>query len=63
MQGYQTVGLDKYQQTYPVKITRLRIILSGSMDLSAPTAATAGAASSPVLFRIIEGRGGNEIGA
>lgn len=58
-----TGSSDKYQQAYPVKITRLRIILSGSMDFSEPTAATAGAASSPAFFRIIAGRGGNEIGA
>jgi len=63
MQGFHKVGLDKYIYPYPVKITRLRIILSGSTVFSEPTAATSGAAFSPDNFRIIEGRGGKEIGA
>jgi len=62
MQGFHKVGPDNIYP-YPVKITRLRIILSGSTVFSEPTAATTGAAFSPDIFRIIEGRGGKEIGA
>jgi len=53
----------KHQQTYPVKITHFRIILSRSTVFSEPKAATVGAASSPALLRIIVGKGENEIGA
>jgi len=63
MQGFRKVGLDKNIYPYPVKITRLRIILSVSTVFSEPTAATTGAAFSPDIFRIIEGRGVKEIGA
>jgi hypothetical protein len=52
---------DQHQQTHPVKITRLRIILSQSTVFSEPKAATAGVASTPALLRIIVGRGGNEV--
>jgi len=49
--------------SYPVNTIFFRIILSGSMLLKEPTAAIAGAALPSALFKTINGRGGNEIGA
>ena len=40
-----------------------RLILSGSILLNEPTAATEGDAESTSLFKTIRGRGGKEIGA
>lgn len=41
----------------------LRMILSGSILFSEPTAATTGEAASPIFLRAMSGRGGKEIGA
>ncbi|KDP36816.1 hypothetical protein JCGZ_08107 [Jatropha curcas] len=49
--------------TYPVNIIFFSIILSASMLLKEPTAATVGALPPSPRFKTIKGRGGNEIGA
>lgn len=49
--------------SYPVKMIFFKIILSGSILFNEPTAASAGARESPLLFKTIKGRGGKEIGA
>lgn len=51
------------EESYPVKIIFFRIILSGSILLKEPMAATVAGVASSLIFRAIKGRGGNEIGA
>lgn len=65
---HDMIGQVLSGSSYPVNIIFFSIILSGSMLLKEPTAATVGAATvgaatPPKCFRAIKGRGGKQIGA